>query len=64
MAVVASHASHMHARVVIGSPDLKKKKVYIHLSKKIYIYAKLTNCDYFNKNVEHFDLRITKFWVR
>ena len=33
------------------------------LAKKI-LYAKLTYWDYFNKNFEHPDLRITKIWVQ
>ena len=37
--------------------------MYIHLLKKI-LYAKLTYCDYPNKNVEHLDLRITKIWIQ
>ena len=39
--------------------------MYIHntLAKKI-LYAKLTYCDYPNKNVEHLDLRITKIWIQ
>ena len=28
------------------------------------LYAKLTYCNYPNKNFEHSDLRITKFWVQ
>ena len=32
-------------------------------AKKI-LYAKLIYCDYHNKNFEHFDLRITKIWVK
>ena len=56
--VAALHASQ-------GSqdhPDLQKN-IFIHLTKKI-LYAKLTYYDYLNKNFEHLDLRITKFWVQ
>ena len=28
------------------------------------LYAKLIYCDHPNKNVEYFDLRITKIWVQ
>ena len=28
------------------------------------LYAKLTYCDYLNKNFEYPDLRITKIWVQ
>ena len=41
---------------------LAKKCIYT-LAKKI-LYAKLTYCNYLNKNVEHPDLRITKIWVQ
>ena len=45
--------------VVVGLFWLKKKKIiYIFVKKKLY--AKLTYCDYLNKNFEHSDVRITK----
>ena len=43
--------------------NLQKKKVYIHLLKKI-LYTKLAYCDNPNKNVEYPNLRITKNWVQ
>ena len=45
--------------------DLEKKKksvyIYIYIFAKKILYAKLTYCDYLNKNFEHPELRITKF---
>ena len=34
-----------------------------HVAKNI-LYIKLTYCDHLNKNIEHFNLRITKIWVQ
>ena len=45
-----------------GGPDLQKTCIYI-LAKKV-LYAKLTYCDYPNKNFKHSNLRITKICVQ
>jgi len=37
--------------------------MYIYTCQNI-LYAKLTYYDYFNKNYEHTDLRITKIWIK
>ena len=57
-------APHMQAKVVTEPPQLTKNCIYtLAKKKKKQLYAKLTYCDHLNKNVEHSDLRITKFWV-
>ena len=55
--VVALHASQGGHKTTLTC-----KKIYVYICQKI-LYAKLTYCDYHNKNFEHFDLRITKIWV-
>ena len=49
----------------------KKKKmgVYIYMCvcvylQKIKLYAKLTYCDYPNKNIKHPNLKIIQIWVQ
>ena len=52
----------MQAKVVTRPPWLAKNGIYTFAQKKKKkLYVKLTYCDHPNKNVEHPNLKITKF---
>ena len=53
----------VHSVAALHQPALQKK-MYIYTCSKKILYAKLTYCDYPNKNFEHPNLRITKICVQ